>query len=105
MLSFRKGYLGLSENTVLYDKELLSVYSAIAHFRYLIEGRNVIVYTDHKPLTFAFSKIGCDKELPRRARQIMFISEFTTDIRHISGSDNVVADTLSRIPYNVSHGY
>jgi len=26
-----------------------------------------------------------------------FISQFTTDIRHISGDENVVADTLSRI--------
>jgi hypothetical protein len=26
-----------------------------------------------------------------------FISQFTTDIRHISGKDNIVADTLSRI--------
>jgi hypothetical protein len=26
-----------------------------------------------------------------------FIFQFTTDIRHISGQDNIVADTLSRI--------
>ena len=26
-----------------------------------------------------------------------FISQFTTDIRHISGQDNIVADSLSRI--------
>ena len=34
----------------------------------------------------------------RQARQLATISEYTTDIRHISGKDNIVADTLSRIP-------
>lgn len=80
-----------------YDRELLAIYLAIIHFRYLIEGRELVVYTDHKPLTYAFSKMGSDKETPRRARQIIFISEFTSEIRHIEGNDNVVADFFSRI--------
>jgi hypothetical protein len=33
----------------------------------------------------------------RQYRHLDFISQFTTDIRHISGNNNVVADTLSRI--------
>ena len=32
----------------------------------------------------------------RQQRQLSFISEFTTDIRHVKGKDNQVADTLSR---------
>ena len=32
----------------------------------------------------------------RQQRQLSFISEFTTDIQHISGKDNIVADCLSR---------
>lgn len=80
-----------------YDRELLAIYLAIVHFRYLIEGREIVVLTDHKPLTYAFSKIGSDKETPRRARQIMFISEFTTQIKYVAGKENTVADCLSRI--------
>lgn len=34
--------------------------------------------------------------LARQLRHIKFISQFTTDIRHISGDSNVVADALSR---------
>ena len=34
----------------------------------------------------------------RQTRHLATISEFTTDIQHIDGKDNVVADTLSRIP-------
>ena len=32
----------------------------------------------------------------RQQRQLSYISEFTTDIRHVKGKDNPVADTLSR---------
>ena len=34
---------------------------------------------------------------PRQVRHLDYISQFTTDIRHIKGEDNPVADTLSRL--------
>ncbi|GBP78798.1 Transposon Tf2-9 polyprotein [Eumeta japonica] len=80
-----------------YDRELLAIYMAIKHFRNQIEGRQLTIYTDHKPITYAFAKIGRDSETPRRTRQLLFISEFTTDIRHVFGEGNVVADALSRV--------
>lgn len=80
-----------------YDKELLAIYSSIVYFRDMVEGRNFTVYTDHKPLTYAFTKLGSNKELPRRTRQLLFISEFTCDIKHIEGHRNVIADALSRV--------
>lgn len=81
-----------------YDRELLAIYKAMIYFRKLFEGRPLTVYTDHKPLCHAFSKIyKDDKETPRRARHLLFISEFTTDIQYISGQDNIVADALSRV--------
>lgn len=79
-----------------YDRELLAIYQAIKHNKFMIDGRECIVYTDHKPLTFAFLQKP-DKASPRQARQLDFIGQFTTDIRHISGKNNVVADMLSRI--------
>lgn len=80
-----------------YDKELTAIYLAMVHFRSMLEGRQITIYTDHKPLIFAFTKLGQDKEIPRRARQLLYISEFTSDIRHIDGTDNTVADALSRV--------
>lgn len=79
-----------------YDRELLAIYEAIKHFRHMLEARHFIVYTDHKPISFAFHerKNNCS---PRQYRYLDFIAQFTTDIRHISGKDNVVADALSRI--------
>lgn len=79
-----------------YDRELLAIYEAIKYFRHMLEARTFTIYTDHKPLCYAFSsrKSNCS---PRQFRHLDFISQFTSDIRHVSGKDNVVADTLSRV--------
>ncbi|GFV21017.1 hypothetical protein TNCV_2280601 [Trichonephila clavipes] len=75
-----------------YDRELL----AIRHFRYMLEARDFTVFTDHKPLTYAFRQKS-DKCSPRQIRQLDFISQFTTNIVHIPGSDNIASDVLSRV--------
>lgn len=62
----------------------------------MLERRVFTLYTDHKPLTFAFQQRS-DKASPRQLRHLDFVGQFTTDIRHIIGEDNVVADALSRI--------
>ena len=80
-----------------FDRELLALYLAVRHFRYFLEARSFIAYTDHKPLTLAFAKVS-DPWSPRQQRHIAYISEFTTDVRHIAGKDNNVADALSRTP-------
>ena len=79
-----------------FDHELLAIYLAIKHFRYFLEGRSFTVRTDHKPLVFALNS-SVDRT-PRQSRHLSYIAEFTSDIQHISGVDNVVADTLSRPP-------
>lgn len=80
-----------------YDRELLSIFEAIRHFRYLLEGRTFTVETDHKPLTYALKQTSTVNMCPRRLRQLNFISQFTNDIRYKSGPENVVADALSRV--------
>ncbi|GFX58913.1 retrovirus-related Pol polyprotein from transposon 412 [Trichonephila clavipes] len=62
----------------------------------MLEARNFTVFTDHKPLTYAFRQKS-DKCSPRHIRQLDFISQFTTNIVHIPGSDNIAADVLSRV--------
>ena len=78
-----------------FDRELLALYLGIRHFRYFLEGRRFTAYTDHKPLTFCMTK-ATDPWSCRQQRQLAYISEFTTDIQHIAGKHNSVADTLSR---------
>ena len=82
-----------------FDRELLAIYLAIKHFRHYIEGQNFYVCTDHKPLTFSLF-CNSHRYSPRQIRHLDFISQFTSDIRHVSGRDNPVADALSRIDIN-----
>jgi hypothetical protein len=58
------------------------------------EARHFRIFTNHKPITYTFQQKR-DKFLPRQFNQLEFKAQFTTDIRHISRQDNVVADALS----------
>ena len=80
-----------------FDRELFACYAGIRHFCHMLEGRRFAVYTDHKPLTYALSRVS-DPWTARQSRQLSYVAEYTSDIRHITGATNIVADTLSRPP-------
>ena len=84
-----------------FDRELLAIYLAVKHFQHFVEGRDFFILTDHKPLTFALKSN--HNRSPRQLRHLDFISQFTNDIRHVKGTDNCVADALSRIETNAIH--
>jgi hypothetical protein len=58
----------------------------------MLDARHFIFFIDHKPITFAFQQKR-DKCSPRQLNHL----DFTAQLRHISGQDNVVDDALSRI--------
>lgn len=93
---FSKKFTESQKKYSTYDRELAAMYLAVKHFRDYIEGRQLHILTDHKPLIFAF-KQRPEKASPRQINHLEFISQFTTDIRHISGKNNITADVLSRI--------
>jgi RNase H-like domain found in reverse transcriptase len=78
-----------------FNRELTAVFAALRHFRFLLEGRQFRILTDHKPLVAAFRRVSPPWSA-RQQRQLAYIAEFTTDIRHTPGADNTVADALSR---------
>ena len=78
-----------------FDRELLAAYSAVRHFRFMLEGRDFTIFTDHKPLTFAISRTSPPWSA-RQQRHLSFISEFTSRIVYLPGAENCVADALSR---------
>ena len=95
-----------------FDRELLALYLGIRHFRYFLEGRQFVAFTDHKPLTFCMYKAS-DPWSSRQQRHLSYISEFTTDIRqcagegqlgcrHIVESDHLRGSTWDRLP---CHGH
>ncbi len=63
----------------------------------MLEGRQFTLCTDHKPLTSVLTK-AAESWTARQCRHLSYISEFTNDIRHMAGTDNVVADTMSPPP-------
>ena len=84
-----------------FDRELLSVYLAVRHFRHFLEGRQFTIFTDHKPLVAAFQN-PMTNATPRQLRHVAYVSQFTSDLRYLKGTDNVVADCLSRIEPTVA---
>ena len=71
------------------------MYLALRHFRHFLEGRQFQIWTDCKPLVYALTRKS-NHHSPRVVRQLSYIAEFTSDIRHIIGHENSPADALSR---------
>ncbi|GFT32521.1 retrovirus-related Pol polyprotein from transposon opus [Nephila pilipes] len=86
----------------IYDRELLTIYLAINTFRTSWKNIILIIFTDHHLLIFEVTKISDSCSL-RQFKHLDFISQFSTNIRHVSGSDSSVAYSLSRInAFNLS---
>jgi hypothetical protein len=56
-----------------YDRELLAVYEAVKHFRHMLEARHFIIFTYHKPITYAFQQKR-DKCSPRQFNHLDYIA-------------------------------
>ena len=78
-----------------FDRELLGVFRAVRHFRYMVEGRPFTIFTDQQALVPALHK-KADPLTARQAYQLSCVAEMSTDIRYIQGKANFVADALSR---------
>lgn len=79
-----------------FDRELLAIVAALKKWKFIINGHPLTVFTDHKPIIGAFNS-SKERFSDRQQRHLMVIHEYVSDMIHISGSSNVVADTLSRV--------
>lgn len=87
-------YRGRCQKYSTYDRELLAVYSVVKKLRHMLEGRNFIIFTDHKPLT-SVCRQNPDKVSQWQFHQLDFISQFSMDKWDITGQENIDANTLS----------
>jgi RNase H-like domain found in reverse transcriptase/Reverse transcriptase (RNA-dependent DNA polymerase)/Integrase zinc binding domain/Integrase core domain len=78
-----------------FDRELLAAYLSIRHFRFMVEGRQFTLFTDHMPLVAALHRVS-PPWTARQQRHLSFIAEFNVQLVHTPGVENVVADSLSR---------
>ena len=67
---------------------------ACEKFRPYILGSHVIIHTDHAAIKYLMTK---KDTKPRLIRWVLLLQEFDMEIRDKKGSDNVIADHLSRI--------
>src|SRR5210317_1214655 len=74
------------------ERELLSIVETLKKFRTILLGQTIIVHTDHENLTY--KNFNTDRVMRWR----LFIEEYSPDLRYVKGEENVVADTLSRLP-------
>lgn len=75
------------------EKECLAVIFGIEHFRSYIEGTHFQVQTDHYSLLWLHNM---KEPVGRLARWAVKLQQYDFDIVHRKGSQNVVADFLSR---------
>jgi len=82
------------KNYPIIEKELLAIVEVLKEFKNMLLGHELIIWTDHKNLTYENTKFTCERVL----RQRLKLEEYGPTIKFIDGTNNIAADMMSRIP-------
>ena len=77
------------------EQEAYGIYAAIQHWDHFVNGKRFVVETDHRNLVY-IHKCKAQKIIRWRIQ----LQDYDFIIKHVAGTDNVVADFLSRFPAN-----
>jgi len=90
-----KALSSCQRNYTVQEKELYGIIFALEKFKEYLEGYNFILETDNRALTFLQTMRNKNDRLMRWAA---YLQEWSPSIQHIKGTDNTIADFLSRNP-------
>ena len=76
------------------EQETYAVLAAILRFHHLLEGTTFTVETDHRNIQFLKKQANA-----KLTRWMLQLQNYSFNIRHIPGKENVAADALSRCYY------
>ena len=78
------------------EQELLAIIFCFGQWRCYLEGSQVLLHTDHEPLTWVKNQIVA-KPSRRISRWLEILSRFDYEIVYIRGDENLIADALTRM--------
>lgn len=90
---FSKKLNSTQKRYTILEKELMSIVCCVSTFKHYLYGRHFLIRCDNKSLT-EMSKLECPGN--RVARWFTFLADYNYTFEHISSSENIVADILSR---------
>ena len=98
-----KSFSKAQQSWSVFRRELFSIQMAIRNFQPDIYGRDLIIYTDHRPILGAMTSPNFQVNDPVATRALLEISQYSHDVKFKAGKFNVTADALSR-PHNIPPG-
>ena len=91
---FSRKLIQPQRNYTTTEKELIEIVECLRKLHGITFGYEINVFSDHKNMVY----VATLSESQRVMRLRLIIEEFGPTIQHIDGVDNIVTDTLSRLP-------